>query len=135
MQVFGPLGDLFDRDAERCGQFGPRLGSIRHEFVQRRVEQTEGDRQSAHRLERVFDVALHENEELVQRLHPLFAGVRQNHFAQRKERLFTVFAVEHVFGAEEADALRAETCARSARRPACRRWRGRRAGGTCPPAP
>lgn len=45
MQVFGPLGDLFDRDAERCGQFGPRFGSIRHEFVQRRVEQTEGDRQ------------------------------------------------------------------------------------------
>src|SRR5690606_28591879 len=81
---------------------------MRHELVERRIEESDRDGETVHRLERRLDVALHVREELIERLAPGLEVGSEDHAAQPIERLFRVLAVEHVLGAEEADALRSE---------------------------
>ncbi len=44
------------RDAEFLGSFGLRLGVVRQELVQRRIQQADRDRQAVHRLEDADEV-------------------------------------------------------------------------------
>ncbi len=108
MQRLAALLDLLHRDAQRLGQFGLLLGALRHELVQRRVEEADGHRQTFHRLQRALQGGLDEREELVQGGPALLGGLAEDHLAQVEERLVGALAVEHVLGADQADALGAE---------------------------
>ena len=79
--------------------------------MQRRVEQPDRHRQPRHRLEDSLEVALLERQEPVERGAAGRLVVREDHLLHDGQALL---AEEHVLGATEADALRAEL-ARSCR--------------------
>ena len=83
-------------------------GVLRHELVQRRIEQADRDRQAVHRFQRGLDALLDEREQFGQRRLPLVDRLAQDHLPQQEQRLVGARAVEHVLGAEQADALGAE---------------------------
>ena len=82
-----------------------RLLDGRQELVQRRVEQTDGDRQPRHRLEDRFEVPLLHREQPVERLAASVLAVGEDHLAHDRE---PVLGHEHVLGPAEADPLRPE---------------------------
>ena len=110
---------------EAVGQFALLFLALRHELVQRRIEQADGDRQAVHGFQGRLDVALDEREELGQRFAALLGGLAEDHLAQQEERLIAALAVEHVLGAEQADAFGAEGAGAWAHPRACRHWCGR----------
>ena len=89
--------------------------------MQRRIEEADGGREALERLEDADEVFALIRQQLRQRGFAVFDVVGENHFAHRVD---AVAFEEHVLGAGEADAGRAERdgVARSA--PACRRWCG-----------
>ena len=89
---------LGDRDAH--GQ----LGDVGQELVQRRIEQPDGDRQPVHRLEDADEVLALQRQQLLQLGRLLLVGVGQD---QPLDQLAPL-AEEHVLGAAQPDALRAE---------------------------
>ncbi len=80
--------------------------------------------QAVQGFHRRLDVVLHEREELGQRSLALLHGLAHDHLAQQEERLVGAFAVEHVLGAEQADAFGAELDGLLRVLRACRRWCG-----------
>ena len=95
----------FDVDAEVLGHdlhLGRRL---RQEFVQRRIEQADGDRQAGHDLEQLDEVLALHRLDLGQRRAAALLVVGQDHLAHGHD---AVALEEHVLGAAEADALGAE---------------------------
>ena len=82
-----------------------RLLERRQELVERRVEQADRDRQPRHRLEDRLEVGLLEREEPVERVAAALLVAREDHLLHDGQPLV---AEEHVLGAAEADALRAE---------------------------
>ena len=84
---------------------------MRQEFVQRRIEQADGDRQAGHDLEQFGEVLPLHRQQLGERGAPARLVVGEDHLAHRDDALALE---EHVLGAAEADALGAET-ARHAR--------------------
>ncbi len=78
---------------------------VRQEFVQRRVEQLDRDRQSLHDLEQPDEVlALHRKKFRERRAAALLI-ISENHFAHGEN---PVFIEKHVLGAAEADAFGAK---------------------------
>ena len=75
------------------------------ELVQRPVEQADRDRQAGHRLEDPLEVALLDRQQPLERGAAALLVLRQDHLAHQGEPLHVG---EHVLGAAEADALRAE---------------------------
>ena len=82
-----------------------RLVLVRQELVQRRVEQADRHRQPRHRLEDALEVGLLERQQPVERRAAARLVVGQDHLLHDRQPLV---AEEHVLGAAEADALRAE---------------------------
>ena len=82
-----------------------RLFERRQELVERRVEQADRDRQAGHRLEDPLEVGLLERQEPVERVAASFLVAREDHLLHDGQ---PILAEEHVLGAAEADALRAE---------------------------
>ena len=82
-----------------------RLLERRQKLVQRRVEQADRHRQPGHRLEDRLEVGLLEREEPVERVAAAFLVAGEDHLLHDGQPLL---AEEHVLGAAEADALRAE---------------------------
>ena len=82
-----------------------RLLERRQELVQRRVEQPDRHRQAGHRLEDGLEVGLLERQEPVERVATPRLVAREDHLLHDGQPLL---AEEHVLGAAEADALRAE---------------------------
>ncbi|GAK50040.1 hypothetical protein U14_01265 [Candidatus Moduliflexus flocculans] len=81
---------------------------LRHEFVQRRVNRADCDREAVHRLQCAFDVVLHVWEEFVKGGAAFCDGFGGDHFAEDEQRIFRAFAIEHVFDAEQANPFCAE---------------------------
>ena len=84
-------------------QFELRGG--RQEFVHRRIEQAHRDGQSLHRLEDALEVGALYRQQAIQRGLALFLRFGQDHFLHDGQ---AVGAVEHAFGAAQADTHRAE---------------------------
>ena len=94
-----------DRKAELRRQ-GFQVGvGLRQKFVQRRVEQPNGDRQPLHGTENPDEVGLLHGQNLAQRAHAGVGIVGQNHLADRVD---AVALEEHVLGPTQADALGTE---------------------------
>ena len=73
--------------------------------MQRRVNQADDDGQAVHRLEDALEVAALEGQQLVQGLVALVLVLGQDHALHDGQALLLE---EHVLGAAQADALRAE---------------------------
>ena len=104
-QSLAPLGDDFGGDVHLFRQLRPRRALVREEFVERRVEQADGDRQAVHRPEYALEVLALVRQELVERLLPFGEVGGENHLAHRVD---SVALKEHVLSAAETDALGAE---------------------------
>ena len=81
-----------------------QLLDVGEELVERRVEETDGDRQAVHRFEDALEVAALQLLELFERGVLLGFGVGEDEPLHEREAV----AEEHVLGAAEADALGAE---------------------------
>ena len=81
---------------------------MRHELVQRRIEQADRHRQAVECLHGRLDVLLDKHRKFFERRFPFLDGLAHDHLAEQEQRLVAAFAVEHVLGAEQADALGAE---------------------------
>ena len=79
--------------------------SGRQEFVQRRVEQADGDRPAGHHAENARKIAPLHRQQLGQRGAALRRGAGDDHLAHGGD---AVGLEEHVLGARQADALGAE---------------------------
>ena len=77
---------------------------VGQELVQRRVDQPDRDRQAVHRLEDADEVLALQRLQRVERRLPLLVALGED---QLLDELAPV-AEEHVLGAAQADALRAE---------------------------
>ena len=108
MEVGTPLLDFVDGDTQRLSQLLLGRFGLRHELVQRRVQQPNGYRQAVHRFQRGLDVAFDERLQLVDRLVPFLVVVGMDHLPQHEQGLLGARSVEHVLGAEQSDALGAE---------------------------
>ena len=105
----GKLGramlDLLRLGAKRLRDFGNLGLAMRQEFMQRRVEQTDGDRQPLHDLEQLGEVAALHRQDLGERRAARLLRIGEDHLAHRED---AVGIEEHVFGAAQSDALGAE---------------------------
>src|SRR5271156_372710 len=86
---------------------------VGNEFMQRRIDQADGDRESVHGFEDADEVATLERKQLVQRLDASLPIVRQDHLLNGTLALVTLFGMleigeEHVLGAAQPDALGTE---------------------------
>src|SRR6267143_608620 len=113
VQLLNAPGDFLDVDLQLPGQFFLFGALMRNEFVKRRVNQANGDWESIHGFEDANEVAALERQKLVQGPDASVLLVRQDHFLNGARALvasFRLFEVgeEHVLGAAEADAFRAE---------------------------
>ena len=97
--------DLLRLGAERLGDFGNLGIAMRQEFMQRRIEQTDRDRQALHDLEQFGEVAALHRQDLRQRRTTGLLGIGEDHLAHREN---AVSLEEHVFGAAKPDPLGAE---------------------------
>ncbi len=82
---------------------------VRNKFVQRRIEQADGNRMSCHDRQGFHDVFFDVAVQFVQRGFTFFMAVADDHFTQQEQRLFAVFSIKHVFRTEKSDAGGAET--------------------------
>ena len=107
LQRVGALHELGVGDADGLRELELLFLRVGHEFMQRRIEETDGDRETLHGLQGGQDVLLDVGEEFLQGGDAFCRRAAEDHLAEGEERLL-VAAVEHVLGAEEADALGAE---------------------------
>ena len=87
------------------GDFGDLRFAMRQEFVQRRIEQADGDRQARHDLEQRDEILALEGQQLGQRGAAAGLVIGHDHLAHRADARRVE---EHVLGAAKADALGAE---------------------------
>ena len=78
---------------------------VRHEFMQGRIEQTNGYRQVLHGFENTFKVGTLDRKQFFERFAAAFLVVGQDHFAHG---LDTVTFEEHMFGTAKADPFSSE---------------------------
>ena len=97
--------DLLERQAHLARELGLLLLVVRNELVERRIEQAHRDGQPVHRREDADEVGALERQQLRKRLLARLGGLGEDHLADRGR---AVAAEEHVLGAAEADADRAE---------------------------
>ena len=84
MERFATFFDLLCLDAQCTGQLCLLFRTLRHELVQRRVEETDGHRQTLHGLHRAFQRGLDEWEEFTQGRPALFGGTTEDHLTEIK---------------------------------------------------
>ncbi len=112
LMQFGRAGaQLLRADAHRLGDLRDLRFGLRQEFVQRRIEQADRDRQARHDLEQFGEVLALHRQQLGERRAAAFLGVGEDHLAHRDDALALE---EHVFGPAKPDAFGAEA-ARGAR--------------------
>ena len=78
---------------------------LRQELVQRRIEEADRDRHSVQLAEDAFEVVLLIRQQLIERVPPPFLVAREDHLAHAEDAFLLK---EHVLGAAQADARRAE---------------------------
>jgi len=94
---------LLDGDVKLGGQGCEPVLAVRHELVQRRIKQPDGDREAVEDLHRRFDILLDVNGKLGEGGFSLRQGLAHDHLAQEEQRFVASFAVEHVLGPEQPD--------------------------------
>src|SRR5690606_5766987 len=99
------VADFLLADAEILSQLCDGGIVLRQELVERRVEQANGHRQTAHLLKDLVEVAALERQQLRQSLAPTLLVVGQDHLAYGTD---AVVGKEHVLGPAQADAFGAE---------------------------
>ena len=110
-----------------------RSSRVRQEFVQRRIEQADGDRQPRHDPEQL--------DEILRAASAAAWPAPSRRPASSSARIISRTAAmrvgveEHVLGAAQADALGAELARGARHRAAFRRWRAPSAGARCRPTP
>ena len=82
-----------------------QLFALRQELVQRRIDGADRDRHAVHRLEDAVEVVALQRQQLVERLAPVGFVVGEDHPLDDRN---PPFAEEHVLGAAQPDAARAE---------------------------
>ena len=102
VQLGRARAQLAGADAHCFGDFFDLLVRLRQELVQRRVEQSDGDRQAGHDLEQFGEILPLHRQQLGERRAPSFLGVGEDHLAHRDDALALE---EHVLGSAEADAF------------------------------
>ena len=128
----GAVGELLRVGAHGFRDLGDLLLAVRQEFVQRRIEQADGDRQPAHDLEQLDEIAALHRQQLGERRAPRLLVVGQDHLAHRADAV----ARRRTYArCGTGRCLRRRSARRRARRPACRHWRARRACAPCRPSP
>ena len=115
------LGDLVGLNAELFREFTLRGAIVRQEFVQRRIEETDGGREALQLLEHADEIFALVGQEFRQRSFAVVGVVGEDHFAHGVD---AIAFEEHVLRAAEADAGRAERDRIRAFAPGCRRWCG-----------
>ena len=105
VEFFNPALDLLDRDAELAHDLALAGLIVRQEFVERGIEQADGDRQAVHRLEDADEVLLLVRLEPGQGLLPPLLVVGEDHLPHVDDSLALE---EHVLGAAQSDPLGAE---------------------------
>ena len=105
MQFAGAVGELFRIRAHRPGDFRDFLFGVRQEFVQRRIEQPDGDRQRAHDLEQLDEIRPLHRQKFCERCAARGLVLREDHLAHGAD---AVLVEEHMLGAAQPDALGAE---------------------------
>ena len=81
-----------------------QLGKVGEELVQRRVDQPDGHRQAVHGVQDLHEVAALQRLQSVERALTVLVGTGQDQVLDQLAAL----AEEHVLGADQADAARAE---------------------------
>jgi len=101
------LLDLLDRYTHLIGDFllAFRIVVVRQELVQWRIEEADGGRIALQGLEDAGEILLLVRQQLGERLFPVGHVIGEDHLAHG---LDTVALEEHVLGAGQADARRAE---------------------------
>src|SRR5688572_3299830 len=89
----------------QLGELPQQLFEIWKKFMERWVQETNGDRQSLHRAKDPDEVLALKREELIESFLSRAHAIRQNHLAHRRQPLV---AKEHVLGAAQSNALRPE---------------------------
>ena len=79
--------------------------ALRQELVQRRIDRPDRDRLAVHLLEHAVEVGALQRQQLFQRRPAILLVVGQDHLLDDGN---AAFAEEHVLGAAQADAARAE---------------------------
>ena len=105
MKLLHALSNLLDFNSHLLGQQVLRSVVVRQELVQRRVQKTNGGRQTFQLPENAGKVPLLIRQEFGQRLLPVFNVFGQDHLAHR---INAIAFEEHVLGAAQADAGCAE---------------------------
>ena len=82
-----------------------QLFALRQELVQRRIDGADRDRLAFHRLEHAVEVLALQRQQLVERGAAILLVLREDHALDDRD---AALAEEHVLGAAEADAARAE---------------------------
>ena len=97
------------------------------ELVQGRIQVADGHRVALHRLENALKVAALHGQQFCERALALFYRLGDDHLADGGD---PVGLKEHMLGAAQADALRAESVPSG-----CRHWCGLSGCGSHPPSP
>ncbi len=103
---FGDAGaQRFRIGVQLVGHLLDLVIGLGQEFMQRRIEQADGDRQARHDLEQLDEILALHGQQLGQRGAAAVLLVGEDHLAHGDD---AVGVEEHVLGAAEADALGAE---------------------------
>ena len=102
VQLLHARTHLRDRHPHDLRKLGLLLLLVRHELVQRRIDQADRDRLALHRLEDADEVLALVREQLVKGLDAGLLRLREDHLAHRAD---AVSLEEHVLGAAEANAF------------------------------
>src|SRR5580700_3279684 len=79
--------------------------ALRQELMQRRIERSNHDRESVHRLKKAREISPLHGKKFLESLAPRLFIASQNHRLHVRD---TVFGEEHMLSAAEADAFGAE---------------------------
>jgi hypothetical protein len=82
-----------------------RVFTLRQELVQRRIDRSDGDGLSLHRLEDAVEISALQRQKIEDRFFPIGDVVREDHALHDRQ---PVLSEEHVLGAAKADAAGAE---------------------------
>ena len=104
-QLLHARGEPIGRHAKRRRNFANALLVMRQEFVQRRIEETDGHRPAGHRFEDADKIRALMREEFAKRLGARGFGLGDDHLAHRYDARWIE---EHVFGPAKADAFGAK---------------------------
>ena len=102
VQSIGAILNLFQSHTHLVSQFLHFGISVRQEFVQRRIKQTNRYRQTVHNFEQVFEILLLVRQQTSQSLTAAFFVLRQNHGAHIRN---SVSIKEHMFCTSQTDTF------------------------------